>query len=190
MTLRPLDAVPDALLIEPDRHRDHRGELLEWFEADALAAATGRPVPVAQANLSVSRQGVLRGIHVSDVPPGQGKVVTCVDGSVLDVVVDLRVGSPTFGQHELVALDDESRAGLWVPEGVGHGFLVTSAFATVAYLCTTPYAPERERVVHALSVGIDWGPLGGEPILSERDAAAPTLAEAAAAGWLPLFARS
>jgi dTDP-4-dehydrorhamnose 3,5-epimerase len=189
MTLRPVEAVPGALLLVPDHHRDHRGELLEWFEAEELSAAAGRPVTVAQGNLSVSRRGVLRGLHVSDVPPGQGKVVTCVDGSVLDVVVDLRVGSPTFGQHEVVLLDDETRAAVWVPEGVGHGFLVTSPFATVVYLCTTPYAPDHERVVHPLSAGVEWGPLGVDPILSERDAAAPTLAEAAAAGWLPRFSQ-
>jgi dTDP-4-dehydrorhamnose 3,5-epimerase len=190
VALRPIEAVDGALVLEPDRHRDHRGELLEWFRADELLAATGRQVPVAQANLSVSRRGVLRGVHVSDVPPGQGKVVVCVDGSVLDAVVDLRVGSPTFGRHEVVVLDDESRRALWVPEGVGHGFLVTSAFATVAYLCTTPYAPERERVVHPLSVGVDWGPDGAAPILSERDAGAPTLDAAVAAGWLPGYEAS
>jgi dTDP-4-dehydrorhamnose 3,5-epimerase len=185
MALRPLDAVSGVLLLEPDRHRDHRGELLEWFRADELATVAGRPVPVAQANMSVSRRGVLRGLHVSDVPPGQGKVVACVDGAVLDAVVDLRIGSPTFGAHEVVVLDDESRRVLWVPEGVGHGFLVTSAFATVAYLVTTPYAPERERVVHPLSAGVDWGPDGAAPILSEKDASAPTLDEAVAGGWLP-----
>jgi dTDP-4-dehydrorhamnose 3,5-epimerase len=188
VALRPIESVAGVLVLEPDHHRDHRGELLEWFRADELAAATGREVLVAQANLSVSRRGVLRGVHVSDVPPGQGKVVTCMDGAVRDAVVDLRVGSPTFGRHEVLVLDDESRRAVWVPEGVGHGFLVTSAFATVAYLCTTPYAPERERVVHPLSVGVNWGPDGAAPILSERDATAPPLDDALAAGWLPTYA--
>ena len=187
MALRPIEAVEGVLVLEPDRHRDHRGEFLEWFRADELAATTGRVVPVAQANVSVSRRGVLRGLHVSDVPPGQGKIVTCMDGAVLDAVVDLRVGSPTFGRHEVVVLDDESRRVIWVPEGVGHGFLVTSASATVAYLCTTPYAPERERIVHARSAGIDWGPDGAAPILSERDESAPTLDAALTAGWLPSY---
>jgi dTDP-4-dehydrorhamnose 3,5-epimerase len=185
--LRPLKAVPGALVLEPDRHGDPRGELLEWFRADQLAALVGRPVPITQANLSVSRRAVLRGVHVSDVPPGQGKVVTCVAGSVLDVLVDLRVGSPTFGQHERIVLDEESRRAAWVPEGVGHGFLVTSGAATVAYLVTTPYAPQRERVVHAMSVGVDWGLAADGPVLSERDAAAPTLHEAVTAGWLPTW---
>jgi dTDP-4-dehydrorhamnose 3,5-epimerase len=185
VALRPLDAVAGVVLLEPDRHRDHRGEFLEWFRADQLLAATGREVPVAQANLSVSRRGVLRGLHVSDVPPGQGKVVACVSGAVLDAVVDLRVGSPTFGRHEVVLLDDQSRRVLWVPEGVGHGFLVTSDVASVTYLCTTSYAPGRERIVHALSAGVDWGLAGVEPILSERDATAPTLDDAIAGGWLP-----
>ena len=122
MPLLPIAAVPGVVLLDPDRHADARGELLEWFRPDELEAALGRDVPVRQANLSVSRRGVLRGIHVSDVPPGQGKVVTCVAGAVVDVVVDLRVGSPTFGQHEAITLDADTRRAIWVPEGVGHGF--------------------------------------------------------------------
>ena len=150
--------------------------------------ALGRPVPVAQANLSVSRRGVLRGVHLTDVPPGQGKVVTCPAGAVLDVLVDLRVGSPAFGQHVSLVLDAGDRHAVWVPEGVGHAFCALTDGATVSYLCTTPYAPDRERVVHAHSVGVDWPADTGPPLLSERDAAAPTLAEAVAAGWLPTYA--
>jgi dTDP-4-dehydrorhamnose 3,5-epimerase len=182
---RPL-AVPGAHLLEPARHRDGRGELLEWFRADELAAVLGRAVPVLQANLSVSRLGVVRGIHVADVPPGQGKVVTCPAGAVLDVIVDLRVGSPAFGQHVTVVLDATQRRAVWVPEGVGHAFCALTDEATVAYLCTTPYAPQRERVVHALSVGVDW-PEAAALVLSDRDAAAPTLADAVGAGWLPTY---
>ena len=186
MPLRPL-ALPGALLVEPDRHRDDRGELLEWFRAEELGAALGRAVPVLQANLSVSRRGVVRGIHVCDVPPGQGKLVTCPAGAVLDVLVDLRTGSPAFGEHVAVALDAADRRAVWVPEGVGHAFCALTDDATVAYLCTTAYAPGRERVVHALSAGIDWPGPTASLVLSERDAAAPTLAEAVEAGWLPTY---
>ena len=188
MALVPLPAVPGSYVLEPDRFRDPRGEVLEWFRADRLGELLGRAVPVLQANLSVSGRGVLRGVHVSDVPPGQGKVVTCVAGAVLDVLVDLRVGSPSFGRHEPVVLDDVERRAVWVPEGVGHAFLVTSDQAAVAYLCTTTYAPTRERVVHAGSVGVEWGVPAAALVLSERDAAAPTLDEAVAGGWLPRYA--
>ncbi len=188
MPYEALPAVPGAHVLAPERHGDARGEVLEWFRADRLAELLGRPVPVLQANLSVSGRGVLRGLHVSDVPPGQGKVVTCLAGSVLDVLVDLRVGSPSFGAHERVVLDDVERRAVWVPEGVGHAFLVTGGHTTVAYLCTTTYAPARERVLLATSVGVDWGVADGDLVLSERDAAAPTLAEAVEAGWLPRYA--
>ncbi len=187
MRLREL-VVPGAYELLPERHADDRGELLEWFRADRLAAALGRPVPVAQANLSVSRRGVLRGIHYADVPPGQGKVVTCVAGAVIDAVVDLRQGSPAFGRSETVRLDAERRTAVWVPEGVGHGFLAVAESATVAYLCTSPYTPSREHAVHPLSAGVEWPEGAGEPLLSTRDAAAPSLAEAGAAGLLPSYA--
>ena len=187
MQLHPL-ALPGAHVLEPPRHRDGRGEVLEWFRSDLLGRALGRPVAVAQANLSVSRRGVLRGVHVRDVPPGQGKLVTCPAGAVLDVLVDLRVGSPTFGGHEAVLLDAADRHGVWVPEGVGHAFCALVDDATVSYLCTTPYSPEHERVVHPLSMGVAWPFSTDELVLSERDAAAPSLEEALAEGLLPSFA--
>jgi dTDP-4-dehydrorhamnose 3,5-epimerase len=184
--LRPL-ALPGAHVLEPSRHRDGRGELLEWYRSDLLEQALGRPVPMAQGNLSVSRRGVLRGVHVADVPPGQGKLVTCPAGAVLDVLVDLRVGSPTFGGHESVVLDATDRRAVWVPEGVGHAFCALGDGATVSYLCSTPYAPERERVVHPLSVGVLWPFAASELVLSERDGAAPALDEALAGGLLPSY---
>ncbi|GAA3124759.1 hypothetical protein GCM10020001_052020 [Nonomuraea salmonea] len=141
---------------------------------------------LAQVNCSVSRRGVLRGVHFADVPPGQAKYVTCAAGAVLDVVVDVRAGSPTFGRWESVRLDDESRHGLYIGEGLGHAFLALSESATVVYLCSTPYDPAREHGVHPLDpdLGIEW-PLDGEPLLSAKDAAAPTLKQALDAGSLP-----
>ncbi len=149
-------------------------------------ADLGRNLPVAQANCSVSARGAIRGIHFSDVPPGQAKYITCVSGSIMDVVVDLRVGSPGYGRWAAVPLDDQSRCAVLVAEGLGHAFITLSNRATVLYLCSTPYAPGREHGVHPLDpdIGIAW-PDGMAAILSDKDAAAPSLAQARAAGLLP-----
>ncbi|MEU6414819.1 dTDP-4-dehydrorhamnose 3,5-epimerase [Microbispora sp. NPDC046933] len=170
----------------PRIHTDERGAFLESFRAADLREVAGHGLDLAQVNCSVSRKGALRGIHFADVPPGQAKYVTCVAGSVLDVVVDLRVGSPTFGAWETVVLDDADRRGLYIAEGLGHGFLTLSEQATVVYLCSRPYAPGREHGVHPLDpdLGIEW-PADVEPILSAKDAAAPSLKEAREAGLLP-----
>ncbi|WP_055479096.1 dTDP-4-dehydrorhamnose 3,5-epimerase [Sphaerimonospora mesophila] len=171
----------------PRIHGDSRGAFLEAYRAADLRAAAGRGLEVAQVNCSVSRRGTLRGVHFADVPPGQAKYVTCVAGSILDVVVDIRVGSPTFGRWEAVTLDDESRRGLFIAEGLGHAFLALSEQATIVYLCSQPYAPTREHGVHPLDpdIGIDWPSPVEELTLSDKDAAAPTLKEALAAGLLP-----
>jgi dTDP-4-dehydrorhamnose 3,5-epimerase len=151
-----------------------------------MQAGAGRGLEVAQANCAVSHRGAIRGIHVSDVPPGQAKYVTCVSGAVLDVVVDLRVGSPGYGRWASVPLNAETRCAVFISEGLGHAFITLSDEATVLYLCSTPYAPAREHGVHPLdpALGIDWS-YDGQPILSDKDAAAPSLAEARAAGQLP-----
>jgi dTDP-4-dehydrorhamnose 3,5-epimerase len=180
--------VDGAWLFTPRIHRDDRGSFLEWFKHAELGADLGHPMEIAQANGSVSRRGVIRGIHFSDVPPGQAKYVTCVSGAIMDVVVDLRVGSPGFGRWEAVRLDDENRRALYIAEGLGHAFAALSDQATVLYLCSTPYAPGREHGVHPLdpAIGIAW-PDDVAAILSDKDAAAPTLAEARAAGLLPEY---
>ncbi|MET0577347.1 MAG: dTDP-4-dehydrorhamnose 3,5-epimerase [Ilumatobacteraceae bacterium] len=191
MKFRPL-TIDGAFEITPQQHGDSRGLFLEWFKAPTFREAVGHDLDVVQANCSVSAAGVLRGIHFSDVPPGQAKYVTCVAGAVLDVVVDLRVGSPTFGRWDSVVLDDVERRALYNGEGLGHAFMSLVDGSTVVYLCSTGYAPERERIVHALdpAIGIAW-PLTGldgrpiQPALSARDAAAPSLAEMAGRGLLP-----
>jgi dTDP-4-dehydrorhamnose 3,5-epimerase len=172
----------------PRVHTDARGSFLEAFRAGELREAAGHRLDVAQVNCSTSRRNVLRGVHFADVPPGQAKYVTCVAGAILDVVVDVRAGSPTFGRWEAVRLDDENRRALYIAEGLGHAFLALSDQATVVYLCSQPYMPGREHGVHPLDpdLGIDW-PLDGEPVLSEKDAAAPTLKAARAAGLLPSY---
>ena len=184
MKIRPL-TVEGAFEVTPVQHSDPRGTFLEWYRFDALAAAVGHPLDLAQANLSVSARGVVRGIHFADVPPGQAKYVTCVAGAVLDVVVDLRVGSPTFGQWESVQLDDADRRAVYLAEGLGHGFCALSERATVAYLCSTTYRPGHEHGVHPLDAQLDIAWPTPEPLLSAKDAAAPSLADARASGLLP-----
>jgi dTDP-4-dehydrorhamnose 3,5-epimerase len=175
-------------VVTPPVHSDTRGSFLEMFRGDKLSGVLGYRMDVAQANCSVSRRGVIRGIHFADVPPGQAKYVSCVSGAILDVVVDLRVGSPSYGRWEAVRLDDENRRSVLVSEGLGHAFMVLSEMATAVYLCSTPYAPGREHGVHPLdpALGIAW-PRGSEPVLSDKDDAAPSLAEANAAGLLPAY---
>lgn len=180
--------IKDAYLFTPAIHGDDRGTFLEWFRGDRLSAAIGHDLRLAQANCSVSRRGVLRGVHFADVPPSQAKYLTCVGGAVLDVVVDLRVGSPTFGRWQAVELNDRSRCALYVAEGLGHAFMALSDQATVIYACSEPFAPAREHGVHPLDpdLAIAW-PGDVEPVLSPKDAAAPTLAEALDRGMLPRY---
>lgn len=182
-------SIGGAWTFTPAMHRDDRGYFLEWFRAGQLSESLGYWPETAQANCSVSRRGVIRGIHFASVPPGQAKYVTCVSGSVLDVVVDVRVGSPSYARWEAVRLDDESRLALFLSEGLGHAFTALSDEATVIYLCSTPYSPGREHSVHPFDpdISIEW-PTAAEPVLSAKDAAAPTLEEARRAGLLPVYA--
>jgi dTDP-4-dehydrorhamnose 3,5-epimerase len=187
-SMEPLK-IDGAWSFTPRIFGDRRGSFLEWFKDAELRADVGHSVQIAQANCSVSRRGVVRGIHFSDVPPGQAKYVTCASGAIIDVVVDVRAGSPGFGSWDAVQLDDETRCALYIGEGLGHAFTALSEQATVLYLCSTPYAPDREHGVNPLDpeVGIIW-PADIEPVLSDKDAAAPSLAQAHAAGLLPGYA--
>jgi dTDP-4-dehydrorhamnose 3,5-epimerase len=191
MQIRPL-TIDGAWEITPKQHGDPRGVFLEAFKADALQEATGRRLDLAQVNLSVSAAGTLRGVHFADVPPGQAKYVVCPRGAVLDVVVDIRVGSPTFGQWDSVLLDDTDRRAIFLSEGLGHAFCALEDDSTVTYLCSTGYKPTGEHGIHPLDpeVGIEWPSTArdGSPLefrLSEKDSAAPTLAEARESGLLP-----
>jgi dTDP-4-dehydrorhamnose 3,5-epimerase len=191
MDVRAL-SIPGAWELTPRQHDDDRGTFLEWFTASSLREATGRDLVLAQANASVSRAGVVRGIHYADVPPGQAKYVTCTTGSVLDVVVDLRVGSPTFSRWDAVLLDTHDRRAVFLSEGLGHAFMSLEDGSTVVYLCSAGYDPNREHAVspNDPDLAITWPTTGprGEPLLpafSPKDAGAPSLAEARAAGTLP-----
>ncbi|MFB7274913.1 dTDP-4-dehydrorhamnose 3,5-epimerase family protein [Streptomyces sp. NPDC056244] len=182
-------SVEGAWVQEPKLFPDSRGSFHEWFKAADFTGAAGHSLQLAQANCSVSSLGTLRGIHFADVPPGQAKYVKCVRGAVLDVVVDIRVGSPTYRQWEAVRLDDVDHRAVYLAEGLGHAFMALTDDATVVYLCSEGYAPGREHGVNPLdpALAIEW-PEGITPLLSDKDAAAPTLAEAEASGLLPLYA--
>ena len=191
MKVREL-SVGGAVEVQPRQFTDPRGVFLEFFKEGLFAETVGHPLRLAQANCSVSAAGVLRGVHFSDVPPSQAKYVTCLAGAVFDVVVDVRLGSSTFGRWDAVLLDDVDRRAVYIPEGLGHAFMSLADDSTVVYLCSEPYTPAREHEVHALdpALGIEWptrsrdgAPL--RPLLSGKDTAAPTLAEAREAGLLP-----
>jgi dTDP-4-dehydrorhamnose 3,5-epimerase len=179
-------AVPDAFAVHPQQFQDDRGVFLEWYRHEALTEAVGHPLNLAQANYSVSRRGSVRGVHYADVPEGQAKYVTCVSGAVLDVVVDLRVGSPSFGHWDAVRLDTQEHTAVYLSEGLGHAFVALTDDATVVYLCSTVYNPAAEHGLNPLDpdLAIPW-PVDGPRILSEKDTSAPGLAAAAAAGLLP-----
>jgi dTDP-4-dehydrorhamnose 3,5-epimerase len=181
-------SIPGAWVFTPPRFDDERGLFVAPYQQAEFVAAVGAPLRVAQSNHSVSRRGVIRGVHFADVPPGQAKYVYCAHGALLDVVVDVRVGSPTFGAHEAVRLDSDGFQAVYLAEGLGHAFCALTDHTVASYLCSTPYDPAVERTVSALdpALGLPW-PAELTPVLSERDAAAPTLAEAAAAGLLPPF---
>jgi dTDP-4-dehydrorhamnose 3,5-epimerase len=166
------------MLIEPAVHGDHRGFFAETFRQDAWTEA-GVDVAFVQDNHSRSRRGTLRGLHFQTTP-GQAKLVRCGHGAIFDVVVDLRHGSPTFGGWEGFVLDDESMRQLFVPIGFAHGFCVTSEVADVIYKCSSYYdvATESGIAYDDPAIGIEW-PIGVEPIVSERDATAPRLADVA-----------
>lgn len=188
MQVREL-TVPGAFEFTPRQFPDDRGVFLEYYKSAVLEDAVGHPLRLEQANCSVSRKGTLRGLHFADVPPGQAKYVTCVNGAGLDVVVDIRVGSPTFGSWDALLLDEHDRRAVYVAEGLAHGFLALSDGATLLYLCSEGYSPDREHGVHPLDpeVGIRW-PEDVRPVLSTKDAQASTLAEARDAGLLPTYA--
>lgn len=170
------------VLLAPFVHGDERGFFQETYREDAWAAH-GIEGPFVQDNHSRSRRGTLRGIHFQ-THPGQGKLVRVARGRVWDVVVDLRRGSPTFGEWEAFELDDAGGRQLWIPIGFGHGFLVLSDVADFVYKCTAYYDPATEAGIRFddPDVGIEW-PAGVELVCSERDRTAPRLADLA--GSLP-----
>lgn len=168
-------AIPEVLIVEPRLFGDERGFFAETYQF-ARYSEHGISRPFVQDNMSRSSRGVLRGLHLQN-PCSQGKLVSVLRGRVLDVAVDVRLGSPSFGRHVAVELSEENRRQLWVPRGFAHGFAVLSETADFFYKCDEYYSPENELVVrwNDPAIGIDWGL--ADPTLSARDAGAPLLAE-------------
>ena len=166
-----------AWVFEEKIHQDSRGSFQEWFRSDLIEEITGRAFPVVQANTSLSRKGVVRGIHFSTHPIGQAKWVTCTAGAIRDVLVDLRPESTTFKQWVSVDLSGEDAKAILVPERFGHAFISLEEDTKVSYLLTSAFAPEFEFAINPLDeeIAITWPDM--ELVLSEKDRSAPTLAQ-------------
>jgi dTDP-4-dehydrorhamnose 3,5-epimerase len=189
MDVNELD-IQGAWEIVPRLHSDSRGVFFEWLTDRGFTAFAGHHLDVRQANCSVSSAGVLRGLHFAQLPPSQAKYVTCLTGAVFDVVVDIRVGSPTFGRWDSVLLDDRDRRSVYISEGLAHGFLALQDNSTVMYLCSAEYNREREHSICPTdpALAIDWPTINGQPLLmSERDRDAPSLDLVRSAGLLPSY---
>ncbi|HPB71398.1 MAG TPA: dTDP-4-dehydrorhamnose 3,5-epimerase [Phycicoccus sp.] len=180
--------IPGAFVVTPRQFPDGRGLFHESFRGDRLAQAIGHRPDIIQTNVSVSASGTVRGIHFADVPPSQAKFITCVSGSLIDYIVDIRVGSPTFGQWASVLLDTVDRRAVYLPEGMGHAFCALEDDTTALYLVTATYNPTREHGIHPLDPDIGLTlPDGIEPLLSPKDQAALSLAQAIETGLLPTW---
>ena len=188
MTLQEL-SISGAFLATHRVFPDERGLFREWFKAEEVASID-KSFSVQQANYSKSKQFVIRGIHYSLAPEGQAKIVTCVSGQIIDVIVDLRVDSPTYLLVEYIELSEDSGKVVFIPTGVGHGFFVKSESAAVVYLTSSGYAPDFEKAIRPTDpeLGINWPiPLSELGIISKADTEAPTLAQAKESGDLPIF---
>ena len=181
-------SIQGSFQITPRQFLDDRGLFLESFRGDLLAEAVGHRLDVIQANVSVSSRGAVRGVHFADVPPSQAKYVTALSGSFLDFVIDIRVGSPTFGQWASALLDTVDRRAVYLAEGLGHAICALEDDSSVMYLCSASYSPAREHAINPLDpeIGLTL-PDGITPVLSAKDAAAPSLSQAAAQGLLPRY---
>jgi dTDP-4-dehydrorhamnose 3,5-epimerase len=186
MKLTPL-GIEGVWLAQSTVWSDDRGFFREWFKSEDVKSATGREFGIEQANISLSSKGTIRGIHYSIAPRGQAKWITCVSGSIKDVIVDIRPDSKTFGQWIEVELKGDSGKAVLISEGLGHGFLALEDNTAVAYLVSTPFSPTDEFEVNPLDekVGIKWGMDLGSLKISGKDKIAPTLAERLAEGKLP-----
>ncbi|MFB6889259.1 dTDP-4-dehydrorhamnose 3,5-epimerase family protein [Kitasatospora sp. NPDC056327] len=187
MRIEELD-IPGTFLITPEQLPDQRGAFYESLRCDRLESATGVPFQPRQINYSVSKRHTLRGIHSVTIPPGQAKYVTCVRGALRDIVVDLRIGSPTFGRHRVNELDAGSARAVYIPEGVGHAFLALTDDMCVGYAVSSTYVPGTQIDIDPLDpdLALPWN-CPQEPLMSVKDATAQSLAQALADGILPKY---
>jgi epimerase EvaD len=181
--------VTGALEFTPQVFEDSRGLFVSPFQEPVFVEVSGRPLfPVAQMSHSRSRRGVVRGVHFTASPPGMAKYVFCPRGKALDIAVDIRLGSPTFGQWDAVVLDQESFRAVYLPVGVGHAFIALCDDTVMQYTLSGSYVAENELALSVLDPDLNLPiPSDIEPILSDRDRVAPTLAESIARGLLPRY---
>jgi NDP-hexose 3,5-(Or5-) epimerase len=187
MDITPM-SIDGAYRIVPKQWYDNRGSFYEAFQTSTFEECVGRPFPVAQVNFSVSRRNTLRGIHGTAVPPGQEKIVTCARGRALDIAIDLRVDSPTFGCYDATYQDPDSGIAVYLANGIGHAFLALTDDVCMNYLCSREYVPGTMIEVNALDpdLALPWQ-LTEPPVMSAKDRDAPTLAEAAKKCLLPTY---
>lgn len=159
-------AIPDVKLVEPTVHGDHRGYFFESFRTDVFSDH-GIEMDFVQDNQSKSKKGILRGLHFQQAPFEQGKLVRVVQGAIIDVAVDIRKSSPTYGKHVIAELNTDNHHQLWVPPGFAHGFLTLQDDTIVCYKCTNYYHQASEGALRWNSLGIEWGIT--DPILSDKD---------------------
>ena len=171
-------SIPEVLVIEPKVHGDERGYFIETFRQDEFEDALGYKVNFIQDNESKSSKGVLRGLHFQLPPHAQSKLVRVIEGAVLDVAVDIRKGSPSFGQHVAVELSDDNKKQMFIPRGFAHGFVVLTDTATFAYKVDNYYSPECDHglAFDDVDLNIDWQLPKQQLLLSDKDIQQPTLA--------------
>jgi dTDP-4-dehydrorhamnose 3,5-epimerase len=190
MSFTPLK-IEGSWVFEPKKFDDERGSFHEVFKLSQISEALGRTFVVKQANHSISKAGVIRGIHWADVPPGQAKYVSCFRGKIWDVVVDVRVGSPTFGQWDAVELSAENGKSMLISEGLAHVFLSLEDDSVVSYLCSEPFRPSAEHGINPFDadLSISFASLWNESsfVISDKDSKAPTLKQALELSLLPKF---
>lgn len=181
-------AVADAYRIRPRIHHDQRGAFFESFRDDEFTRRTGHVFRPVQTNFSVNRRNVLRGMHGVVMPPGQAKYVTCVRGAVLDIVLDVRMGSPTFGLFDRSLLDQATGLAVYLPDGMAHGFVSLADDSCVSYVFDTPYIAGTPFEVNPFDpdLALPWD-LHDAPIVADKDLKAPSLREAAETGLLPSY---
>jgi dTDP-4-dehydrorhamnose 3,5-epimerase len=192
MSFSPLK-IQGSWVFEPRKFDDDRGSFHEVFKLSQISEVLGRTFEVKQVNHSISKAGVIRGIHWADFPPGQAKYVSCFRGSIWDVVVDIRVGSPTFGQWDAAELSAENGKCVLIEEGLGHVFLALEDDSVVSYLCSEPFNPSEEQGINPLDQDVAI-PFSSKSIsasfeISPKDSEAPTLNQAQEQGILPIFQR-
>jgi len=182
-------SIKGAWVAESEIHSDNRGNFSEWFKKSKIKSITGFEFEAAQANISTSKNGTLRGIHYSLAESGQAKWVTCISGSVLDAIVDIREESPTFGKFETIKLEPSLGRSVLIAPGLGHGFLAQEDLTTIAYLLSSPFSPSDEYGINPLDkeIGINWGREMNSLTLSDKDRNSPSLESQKISKKLPKF---